>query len=86
MDEDTQRLVKRLIDAWGDDLLELVRLVELVNGVRIRGMAFEREMCAKIAHGVQLDYLMADSPSGVRAAMEIEQLIRGRDERYNRIP
>jgi hypothetical protein len=66
--------------------MELVKLVELVNGIRDRGTVFEREMCAKIAHGVQLDYLIADSSSGVRAAMEIEQLIRERDERYNRIP
>ncbi len=78
MDEDTQRLVKRLIDAWGDDLGELVRLVEMVVGIRWRGMAFERELCARIADDVARDYLTADAPSGVRAAMEVARLIRER--------
>lgn len=78
MDEDTQRLVKRLIDAWGDDLGELTGLVELVVGIRWRGMAFERELCARIADGVAMDYATADSLSGTRAAMEIAKLIRER--------
>jgi hypothetical protein len=78
MDEDTKRLMKRLIDAWDDDLGELIRLIELVMGVRRRGMAFEREMCARLAEVVAEDYRTADAPAGVNAATEIVQLIRER--------
>ena len=78
MDEDTQRLVKRLIDTWGDDLGELTRLVEMVVGIRWRGMAFERELCARIADDVAANCNIADSPYGVSAALEIARLIRDR--------
>lgn len=78
MDPDTEKLVRRLIDTWGDDLGELTKLVEMAAGIRWRGMAFERELCARIADGVAMDYLTADAPSGARAAMEIAKLIRER--------
>jgi len=79
MDEDTQRLMKRLIDAWDGDLMELVKLCELVGSIRARGMAFERELCARIADDVAADYLTADAPAGVRAAMETARIIRERN-------
>lgn len=71
-----QRIIQRLIDTWDDDLGELIRLVELAGNSRRRGMVFERELCAKIADEVAMDYVTADSPSGARAAMEIAKLIR----------
>ncbi len=78
MNPEKDRLVHRLINTWDGDLGELIALVELVAGIRNRGMSFERELCARIADDVATDYLTADAPSGVRAAMEIARLVRER--------
>ncbi len=76
MDPDSLRLVHRLINAWDGDLMELVKLVELVGRVRKRGIAFERERCARLAENV-MDIQASDGDAaGALVAQGIAIIIR----------
>jgi hypothetical protein len=76
MDTETDKLVRRLIYAWDGDLGELVALVELVGGVRKRGIAFAQERHARVADQVAAMHTMDGDPIGAKVARDIAELIR----------
>lgn len=76
MNPEQDQLVHRLIYAWDGDLGELVALVELVGGVRKRGVAFAQERHARIADQVAAMHTMDGDPVGAKVAQDIAVLIR----------
>ena len=76
MNPEQDRLVHRLINTWDGDLGELVALVELVGGVRKRGIAFAQERHARIADQVAAMHTLDGDPIGAKVARDIAMLIR----------
>lgn len=76
MNPEHDRLVHRLINTWDGDLGELVALVELVGGIRKRGIAFTQERHARIADRVAAIHTMDGDPMGAKVAQDIAVLIR----------
>jgi hypothetical protein len=76
MNPEQDRLVHQLINTWDGDLGELVMLVELVAGIRKRGIAFAQERHARIADQVAAMHTMDGDTAGAKVAQDISVLIR----------
>jgi hypothetical protein len=76
MNPEQDRLVHRLINTWDGDLTELIMLVELVAGIRKRGIAFAQERHARVAEHVAIVCGMDGDSAGEKIAQHINVLIR----------